>query len=92
MENVSHFDQIINLGEKIVRELDLADGCNTLGRWMAHDLAEHIIFAKAAKSKKQQELHKMRAQEVANLLKAHITPEPINNQMPKIKIQYIIKD
>lgn len=34
------------LGELIVNELELTDGCDTLGKWMAHHLASLIVQAK----------------------------------------------
>lgn len=36
------------LGEKIVRELELTDGVDTLGKWMAHHLASLIEDAKGS--------------------------------------------
>lgn len=42
--------EVINLGKKLVQELELADSVNTLGRWMAHYVAELIIKAEQAQS------------------------------------------
>ena len=36
------------LGEKIVRELEMTDGTDTLGKWMAHHLASLINAAKCS--------------------------------------------
>lgn len=92
MENVSHLDQTIHLGEKIVRELDLADSCNTFGRWAAHYLAENIIASETAKSIKKQKLHKEKAQEVAKLLQVHLTPDLPRSSISPIKINIQVVD
>ena len=42
--------EVITLGKKLVQELALADSVNTLGRWMAHYVAELIIKAEQAHS------------------------------------------
>lgn len=34
----------MNLGKKLVKELDLDPGVDTLARWMAHYIAEQIIL------------------------------------------------
>lgn len=36
-------EEIIKLGEKIVKELNLNQGVDTLGRWMSHYLSELIV-------------------------------------------------
>ena len=41
-------DSVLVLGKKIVDELGLDQSADTLGRWMAHYLAEKIEDAKAA--------------------------------------------
>lgn len=43
-----NFTDTIKLGEKLVKELTLEDGVDTLGRWMAHYIAELIEKAKLA--------------------------------------------
>lgn len=40
----------LGLGKHLVRELNLADGVDTLGRWMAHHLAELIHEAERGKT------------------------------------------
>ena len=41
MEQSKHSeDEIIKLGKKLVKELDLEYSVNTLARWMSHYLAE----------------------------------------------------
>jgi hypothetical protein len=39
-------NEILALGERIVRELELEPGVDTLGRWLAHHLAELILAAR----------------------------------------------
>lgn len=46
MEPLKPPTDVLALGEYLVRELDLKDGVDTLGRWMAHHLAELIHEAK----------------------------------------------
>lgn len=41
-ENLKEPNTVLALGEKIVRELELTDGVDTLGKWMAHHLASLI--------------------------------------------------
>jgi hypothetical protein len=43
--------EIIQLGKLLVKQLDLEDSVDTLGRWMAHYLAEKIKTAENAKGK-----------------------------------------
>lgn len=42
MEPLKLPKDVLELGQHLVRELDLEDGVDTLGRWMAHHLAELI--------------------------------------------------
>jgi hypothetical protein len=46
---------VLALGERIVEELGLADSTDTLGRWMAHRLAELIDRAEHERSAKARE-------------------------------------
>lgn len=45
MEQSKQSKRTIELGKKIVHELELEQSCDTLGRWMAHHLAELIDLA-----------------------------------------------
>ena len=45
MENFEQSKKIIELGKRIVQELELDQSCDTLGRWMAHHLAQLIAKA-----------------------------------------------
>lgn len=47
-EQSEHSEAIITLGKKLVTELDLGDSVDTLGRWMAHYVAELVLEAEAA--------------------------------------------
>ena len=51
------------LGELIVHELELTDGCDTLGKWMAHHLVQLIEQAKRTDGTQNES-----AQEAANLI------------------------
>lgn len=42
MERSEHFEATVALGKKLVSELDLEHSVDTLGRWMAHHIAESI--------------------------------------------------
>lgn len=42
------FDKLTRLGEKIVLEMGLAESTDTVGRWMAHRIAELMETARAA--------------------------------------------
>lgn len=46
-------EEIIKLGEKLVKELDFEDSKDTLARWMSHYLAELIENIDKAESKKE---------------------------------------
>ena len=43
----------LNLGRKLVRELEIEHTCETLSKWMAHYLAEQILEVESAKSQRQ---------------------------------------
>lgn len=43
-------EEVIKLGNKIVEELNLSDGVDTLGKWMAQYVAELMLKIKIAKS------------------------------------------
>lgn len=55
---------ILGLGKYLVRELDFADGVDTLGRWMSHHLAELIHESENGKTVGQQTLAKEQATEI----------------------------
>lgn len=50
MEQLKAPKDILGLGKHLVRELNIEDGNDTLGRWMAHHLAELIVTAENGSS------------------------------------------
>lgn len=54
---------MLELGQHLVRELNLDDSFDTLGRWMAHYIAELISAAEKATSKKDRLAAQKRAME-----------------------------
>jgi hypothetical protein len=50
MEALPRFEQILALGRKLVDELDMGTSVDTLGRWMAHYVAELMDAAENAPS------------------------------------------
>lgn len=49
MESSKHSDNVIALGKRIVTELNLEPSVDTLGRWIAHYIAELIDLAEKTK-------------------------------------------
>ena len=49
-------DAVIGLGKKLVEELELGAPVDTLGRWMAHYVAELITNVEAARPEERNEL------------------------------------
>jgi hypothetical protein len=66
MEIGQHSDAIIKLGEKLVEELN-ADRVDTLGRWMAHYIAERITEAESAPASSKKELEAECAEEILKI-------------------------
>ena len=58
---------VLELGQHLVRELRFEDGVDTLGRWMAHHLAELLDQAENAKTKVERS--KARKQATETILK-----------------------
>jgi hypothetical protein len=54
----------LELGQHLVRELDLDDGTDTLGRWMAHHLADLIEKAKGSATAAERERYRKVATDV----------------------------
>ncbi len=48
-------NRTIELGKRIVHELELKQSCDTLSRWMAHDIAELIKLAEQGTPSEQSE-------------------------------------
>jgi hypothetical protein len=53
MEALPRFEQILALGRKLVDELDMETSVDTLGRWMAHYVAELMDAAENAPSQER---------------------------------------
>jgi hypothetical protein len=58
MEKSEIQQKTINLGKLLVKELELEESVDTLGRWMAHHLAAKITEAENAKGKAKDEIEK----------------------------------
>ncbi|MFD2943271.1 hypothetical protein [Flavobacterium notoginsengisoli] len=58
MEKSEQQQKLIELGKKIVKELENEKGLTTLSRWMAHYLAEKITAAEQAEGTKKKALEK----------------------------------
>jgi hypothetical protein len=68
--------RLLDLGKIIVRELLLEPGVDTLGRWMAHYLAEKIVAAEEAEDPKTRCLAQTEASELILKIWAHRTGWP----------------
>jgi hypothetical protein len=64
-------EAVIQLGTKIVEELGLDDSVDTLGRWMAHYIAELILDAETALPEKRSEKMSICASAILDLWKHH---------------------
>ena len=58
MEDLKVQQKIIELGKKIVMELKLDPGVDTLSKWMSHYLAEKIELSKILKGEKKKNIDK----------------------------------
>ena len=56
MVQSTEFSNVVALGKRIVQEIERNDSVDTLGRWMAHHIAELIVQAETAKESKQSSL------------------------------------
>jgi len=55
---------ILNLGRKLVRELELEHTCETLSKWMAHYLAEQMSMVETAESQQEKDAAQSRCCEL----------------------------
>lgn len=62
-------DSVLDLGRKLVQELDLDPGVDTLGRWMAHYVAELIHYADNAPPDGREQARSACAQAILDLWK-----------------------
>ncbi|WMT40489.1 hypothetical protein RE628_25410 [Paenibacillus sp. D2_2] len=71
MEDLETQKRIINLGKKLVKELNLDPGVNTLARWMAHYIAEQMEFAQNAVGEIKDEAEKRCFESILKLWEQH---------------------
>lgn len=64
---MSHSENILELGKRLVVELDLDDSVDTLGRWMAHYIAEKVKLAEAADKQSRPEKMREASDEILKL-------------------------
>ncbi|NTW15854.1 MAG: hypothetical protein HGA41_00095 [Syntrophaceae bacterium] len=73
MEESVRFDNILKLGKRLVEELGLDQSVDTLGRWMAHYIAELIDNAETACEESRYEKSTLCANAILELWKYHST-------------------
>jgi hypothetical protein len=64
MESSKPWTATVTLGQRLVKELGLDDGVDTLGRWMAHRVAELMQKAEQAETLAEQESAKQECSEL----------------------------
>ena len=89
-------EEIIKLGEKLVRELDLEYSSNTLARWMSHYVAELIqnidnVESKEEKKELQQECCDIILKIWSQKENLPIT-KPLDNLKPVIEILQVLNE
>ena len=90
-------DEILKLGKKkLVKELQLDTSVNTLGKWMAHYIAELIDKVENTSLNKEKELIKRECFEVILKLwnnKEHLpsTAKPFKNLKPLLEVLDVLK-
>lgn len=75
MEKSKHYSDVLALGSLLVKELDLEQSVDTLGRWMAHHISELIVEAKKAKGSDKSDAED-RCREAVLALWKHISTFP----------------
>ena len=97
MEQSKHSeDEIIKLGKKLVKELDLQSSVNTLARWMSHYLAELIHNIDVAESAEEKKILKRECCD--EILKLWSQKEnlpiskPLDDLRPVIEILQVLKE
>lgn len=75
MEKSKQYDDIIALGELLVKELQLDESVDTLGRWMAHHVAEVMQAAEKSSGRKRTEAEDRCREAILSLWK-HINDFP----------------
>jgi hypothetical protein len=76
MEPWNHYKEVVSLGKRLVEELGLADDVDTLGRWMAHYVAELIEKAETASGAEERSQAQRECMEVVLRLWDHRSSLP----------------
>ncbi len=84
MEPSKPWIAVMTLGKQIVKELDLEDSVDTLGRWMAHRIAELMERAEQAETEAEQEAAKRECTNVIIKLWEHRTKFPFKPPLADI--------
>lgn len=97
MAQLKHSEgEIIKLGEKIVKELNLEYSSNTLARWMSHYIAELIQNIDKAESKEEKKILQQECCDI--ILKIWSQKEnlpiikPLDNLKPVIEILQVLNE
>jgi hypothetical protein len=89
MDNCARSDEILALGRKVVEELGLEPSVDTLGRWMAHYIADLITKAKGATGEEKGFLEKKCFESILTLWK-HRAELP-NGKRPFEELEPVIR-
>jgi hypothetical protein len=89
-------EEIIKLGERIVKELNLEPGVDTLGKWMAHYVAELIKKIEKSSSKSEKEENQKECFEVILKLwnnREHLpmASKPLSDMEPLLELLDVLK-
>lgn len=90
-------EEIIKLGKKLVQELQLEPSVNTLGRWMAHYIAELIKKAEYSEDEKERKAYKKECFKVILKLwknREHLpnVSKPLGELKPIIDLLEVLKE
>ena len=75
MEKSKHYKDVLALGRLLVKELDLEQSVDTLGRWMAHHMSELIVEAEKTEGRDKSDVED-RCREAVLALWNHIRVFP----------------
>lgn len=74
MAGVSPLEKSINLGQKIISDLNLDKSVDTLAKWIAHYLAENILIYRQTSDKNKQQEYLKICESLAADLEEHLKP------------------
>lgn len=83
-ESSKPWTSVVTLGKRIVKELDLEDSVDTLGRWMAHRIAELMEQAEQAPTEAEREAAKRECTDIIIRLWEHRTKFPFKPPLADI--------